>query len=467
MQQFISLDITSLLIKNIEDILIKLKNEKYASREAFPYLFNIIENILIASKSKINEIRKELNEAKILREKQEIIQKNYDLNNALNYIIPILHDLSFSNIDFIDFDDYAIIEYISEQISLNKDFKDKIIICLITASLPKMNFEMSNFLFNSAIKQYFSKLNVKFPEISLHIRYPLLLKNNFLLKTSFFHEYSHLIDISLKISKEYNINISEYQKEIDEIIKKYIIRKEFQMLPKQFIIYNIKANLNKILNNWIKELVADIISTLIIGPAIRSLLIFWNLKDGIYNYNETHPPFYLRIKFISELLKKYNYIDLENEKKALKIIKQLNNEPSEDIYKLAIKIIENEMNSLFNACLNKVPSLISTIKKVIAFLKEENPEKNLLLDLTRNKIPLGAYLPLCESNNKDIFINFKETSIYKILNIYWEYFFENLFDAKKELDKKLQIFRLIEERSKKSIDILRGFQLYQKFIGED
>ena len=62
MQQLVSLDITSILIKNIEDTLVKLKNNKYASKETFPYLFNVIEDILIASKQKIIEIKNEIKE---------------------------------------------------------------------------------------------------------------------------------------------------------------------------------------------------------------------------------------------------------------------------------------------------------------------------------------------------------------------------------------------------------------------
>lgn len=463
MSQLVSLDITSLLIKNIEDTLIKLKNDKYASKETFLYLFNVIDDILIASKQKIIEIKNEINEVKTLKEKEEILQKNYDLKNALNYIIPIFHHLSFSNIDFIDFDDYAIIEYISQEIRSNKFFEDKIIICLISASLSKMNFEVSNYLFESAIKQYFEKINVEFPKISLHIRYPLLLKNNFLLKTSFFHEYSHLIDNLSDISKDFNIDISKYQKDIDAIIKKFTVLPKYQTFPKLILIDHIKTNLNKILFNWTKEFVADIISALIIGPASRALLIFWNLKEGIYNYNITHPPHYIRCKFISELLKKNGYVNLKNEVKALEMVQQLFKEPEQEIYGIAIRIIENEMDNLFNACTDKIPSSFSTIKKVVEFLKEDNPEKKILLELTHNKIPLGAYLPIQDSSDKKNEIKFKKTSIYKILNTYWEYFFEILFDDEKELEEKFEIFKLIEERAKKSIDILRGIQLYQKF----
>jgi len=467
MRQLVSLDITSILIKNIEDSLVKLKNNKYASRETFPYLFTVIEDILIASKQKIIEIKNEINEVKTLEEKEEILQKNYDLNNALNYIIPIFHHLSFSNIDFIDFDDYAIIEYINQQIRLNKFFEDKVIICLISASLSMMNFEVSNYLFEPPIRQYFRKINVEFPKISLHIKYPLLLKDSFLLKTSFFHEYSHLIDSLLRISKDFKIDISKYQKDIDAIIKKFTALPKFQTAPKQYIIDYVKTHLNKILFNWTKELVADIISALIIGPASRALLIFWNLKEGIYNYNITHPPYYLRCKFISELLKKNGYINLKNEVKALEMVQQLYKEPEQEIYGITIRIIEKEMDNLFKACTDKIQSSISTIKKVIEFCKEDNPEKKILLELTRNNIPLGAYLPMQDSSDKKNEIKFKKTSIYKILNTYWEYFFEILFDDKKEIEEKFEIFELIEERAKKSIDILRGIQLYQKFYKVD
>ena len=118
----------------------------------------------------------------------------------------------------------------------------------------------------------------------------------------------------------------------------------------------------------------DIISALIIGPASRSLLIFWNLKEGFYNYNITHPPFYLRCKFISELLIQYGHIDSENEKIATEIVEQLYEEPKQEIYQLAIEIIEDIMENLFKACIDKIPSTVSTIKKIIEFLKEDNPQ---------------------------------------------------------------------------------------------
>ena len=118
------------------------------------------------------------------------------------------------------------------------------------------------------------------------------------------------------------------------------------------------------------------------------------------------------------------------------------------------------MEKIISTCKDKFKL---TNKDLLEFLKINNPEKKLLLNLVRNDIPIGVYLPLHKSNNKEKLIKYEKVPIFKILNVFWEYYFEILFDKEKTLDNKLDLFKKIEERAKKSIDMLRGYQIYEKF----
>ncbi len=454
-------EVTSQLIYNFKNVLLKLKNEKYASISILKQIFAIIEDIINASEQKILELKEELNEASTVEEQKEVMNKNYYLSDALNFVFPLLRDITFSTINFIDFDDYAIINFIQERINSIPFFQSKEIICLISASLGESNFEMSTRLFPDTVEEYFSRLNVKFPDFSLHIRYPLIFKDNFLIKTAFFHEFSHLIDILLKITENYNIDFRNYEEKINNTLEEFKNLPRYQGYPEDLLKDLFFVQLNKILTSWTRELITDIISLILIGPASRTLLLYWNLTSGHGSYNSSHPPFYLRCRYLSKLLEIEGYVNLDEENKAINLSEQIYNPPTEQIFNLAIEILENEMENIITSSYDCFELENSDI---FAFLIPPNPEKHILLNLVKNNIPIGVYLPLhLNKNEKSKVIKYEKNPIFKILNVFWEYYFEILFNEEKEINEKLVLFKRIEERAKKSIDMLRGYQIYEKF----
>ncbi len=457
----VTFDVTSQLIYNFEGLVLKLKNERYASIGIIKQIFPILEDIIDASEQKVLELKEELNEASTIVEQKEIMNKNYYLSDALNFIFPLLRDITFSTIEFIDFDDYAIIHFIQERISSMSFFQNKEIVCLISASLGELNFEMSSRLFHDTVKDYFSRLNVKFPDFSLHIRYPLIFKDNFLIKTAFFHEFSHLIDILLKITDNYAIDFKNYVDKIDPTFKDFKALPIYQGFPEDLLEALFYVQLKKILTDWTRELITDIISVILLGPASRTLLLFWNLTSGHGSYNLSHPPFYLRCQYLSKLLEIEGYRNLDEENKALDLVKEIYEPPTEQIFNLSIEILEAEMENIISTskdCFNLETN------DILKFLMTTNPEKKILLNLIRNDIPIGVYLPLHKNeNNKKKIIKYEKNPIFKILNVFWEYYFEILFNKEKHIVEKLDLFKRIEERAKKSIDMLRGYQIYEKF----
>ncbi len=457
----VTFDVTSQLIYNFEKVLLKLENKRYASIGIITHIFKIIEKIVDVSKQKVLEWKEELKVATTIEIQKEILDKNYYLSDALNSIFPLLRDITFSTINFINFDDYALINFIREKISYMTFFENKEILCLISASLGELNFEMSSMLFEDNVREYFTKLDVKFPEFSLHIKYPLIFKDNFLIKTAFFHEFSHLIDILLEITKNYNIDFNNYKDNIEPVLKDFINLESNQGLPKDYLEDFFFFELFKILRKWIRELITDIISVILLGPACRSLLLFWNLTSRDCSSNFSHPPFDLRNKYLSKLLEIDGYENLNEEDKAIDLTKEVYESPKRNKFKLSIEILDCEMENIISTCKSyfKLEN-----NDLLEFLKKNNPEKDILLDLVRNDIPLGVYLPLHKNkNNKENIIKYEKIPIFKILNVFWIYYFEILFDKEKTIEQKLDLFKKIEERAKKSIDLLRGFENYEKF----
>lgn len=457
----VTFDVTSQLINNFKKVVLKLKNERYASIGILKQIFTLIEDIIDASEQKVSELREELNEVSSVEELKEVMNKNYYLSDALNYIFPLIRDITFSTINFIDFDDYAIINFIQERISSLPFFQNKEIVCLISASLGELNFEMSTRLFNDSVKEYFSRLNVKFPDYSLHIRYPLIFKDNFLIKTAFFHEFSHLIDILLKITENYIIDFKNYEDKINSTLEDFKNLPIYQGFPEDLLEELFFIQLNKILTNWTRELITDIISVILLGPASRSLLLFWNFTSGHGSYNPSHPPFYLRCRYLSKYLDIEGYKNLDEENKAIDLSEKIFDPPTEQIFNIAIEIFESEMENIISSskdCFNLENY------DILEFLIPTNLEKQILLNLVKNDIPIGVYLPLHKNKKeKEKIIKYEKNPIFKILNVFWEYYFEILFNEEKEIDEKLVLFKRIEERAKKSIDMLRGFQTYEKF----
>ncbi len=457
----VTFDVTSQLINNFRTVVLKLKNERYASIGILKQIFKIIEDIIDASEQKISELKEELSEVSTIEEQKEVMNKNYYLVDALNYIFPLLRNLTFSTINFIDFDDYAIINFIQERIGSMTFFQNKEIVCLISASLGELNFKMSTRLFHDTVKEYFSRLNVKFPDFSLHIRYPLIFKDNFLIKTAFFHEFSHLIDILLEISKNYSIDFDNYEDKINSTFEDFRNLPIYQGFPEDFLEDLFFVRLNEILANWTRELITDIISVILLGPASRTLLLFWNLTSGHGSYNSSHPPFYLRCRYLSKLLEIEGYKNLDEENKAIVLSEKIFDPPPEKIFHLIIEIFESEMEKIISSskdCFNLGNS------DILDFLIPSNPEKRILLNLVKNNIPIGVYLPVPKNENeKKRIIKYEKNPIFKILNVFWEYYFKILFNEEKEIKEKLDLFKKIEERAKKSIDMLRGFQIFEKF----
>ncbi len=457
----VTFDVTSQLVNNFKQVLLKLKNERYASIGIIREIFKVIEDIIDASEQKISDLKEELKETSSIEEQKEIMNKNYYLSDALNYIFPLLRDITFSTINFIDFDDYAIINFIRERISSISFFKDKEIVCLISASLGELNFEMSSRLFHKNVEEYFNKLDVKFPDFSLHIKYPLIFKDNFLIKTAFFHEFSHLIDILLKITENYVIDFKNYEDKIEPVLEDFINLPIYHGLPETLLKDLFYVQLNKILINWTRELITDIISVILLGPASRSLLLFWSLTSGHGSFNFSHPPFYLRCQYLSKLLDIDGYENLEEENKAFELSEKIYEVPTEKIFNLVIKILESEMENIIST---SKESFKLENKDILDFLGKNNPEKKVLLELVRNDIPIGVYLPVHKyKKNKKTLLKYEKNPIFKILNVFWEYYFEILFNTKKPINEKIGLFRRIEERAKKSIDMLRGYQIYDKF----
>ncbi len=448
----ISFEITYQILEYFESTISELKINKYPSIQDVKVLFHYLNKIIKKSKKYIESLKNDFlkeaqkEEGRKLDFLKTIVNKNYFFFNKLKFMIRILYALQFSNLNFINYDCYEIINYIKKLLSLkNKKFTNKQIFCIISASLNYISFNWASNIFDDLKNFYFDNdpdKKIEFPEFIL-IRFPFLFKDNFLIKTILFHEFSHEIDKILDISNSLTIDLKPHEEKLDTHDTMYV-------------------KFTKILENWKTELIADLISTKIIGPAFRSSLIYWSLFEEYDKSSDTHPSLDFRIKSISDYLKK---IDYENSKEENLLLEYLNNfskkpinHSSNYVYNLAYTIIEENYSKIIEKCDEELPNLPEEDLK--NFLKPDNEEQTELLNLIKFNIPIGAFLPLFSSKNIKELIQYKLTSLPKIFNILWKYFFKILVDSNKNIEEKIKEFKNIEARARKSIDIYRGFRLY-------
>lgn len=464
---FVNFKVTLQLVNNFKRILGELKLKKYPSSRDITALFKYLETIINMSEEEIKRLSKEFLE--VLKHSSKlalsILDRNYFLFNQLSYLMQTIQALSFANLDFIDYDNYTILNYIKKlfvENSLNVNIKkqdnyseeekkkESLItikqfdhFSLISASLIKITFSLSSNLFKDLQRLNNSFLeSITLPRF-LHIRFPLVFKDNFLIKTVIFHEYSHLIDEHLGLSKELPIDIELY-------IDKYSPHFNEDFFK--------SVDLKNIIARWKEEFIADIISAKLVGPASRYCLLFWSFFVDSNKASDSHPPLNLRIKYISRYLDVFDYENTENEKKALKFIDSCFKMPLKTVYKLSYEIFEGSYDiilKIINKNLSKFPE-----KDLYKFLNKKNQVQQDLLQQLEFGIPIGAYIsPDKAKKNKDS-ISYKKTSIPKMINLLWKYYFKTIFDKTREIDEIYEKIIEIDTRARKSIDIYRGIEEY-------
>jgi len=293
----------------------------------------------------------------------------------------------------------------------------------------------------------------------LHIKFPIIFKDIFLFKTIIFHEYSHLIDEYLRISNKLTLDTEPYMRKklLNEIYKDEVY----------------SSDLKKIIANWKKELIADIISTKLVGPSFRCCLIFWSFFIDFNQASTSHPPINLRIKYITQYLESIEYTKTDDgkthlikykntkyEDKGIKFITSNFKKPSGFNYEFSYEFFENEIKTILDECNDKI-SVLSE-KSLYDFISTEN---QLNLDLSKQLdfgIPIGTYIQenSDESEENENQILYEGTRIPELLYVLWKYYFKLIFeDTKKTQDIPNEI-EVLNNRARKSIDILRGFEFY-------
>lgn len=205
-----------------------------------------------------------------------------------------------------------------EQIMKKYD-SDSMIYLRPTKEYNYTHINLLGYIINSAYNNlsYECKDNKKISRIC----FPLTEKNNAMLHCIFSHEIGHYFNeefsilgqmiSNIKIDKNILAVIIERQRK-QYIETKKVINGTTISLDMFFEIEPIKARYTeeytKTLENWLRELIADAIGAIIIGPAFLFSLIELASSSSKYDdYSPSHPPLFLRVYIIQQILDTHGY----------------------------------------------------------------------------------------------------------------------------------------------------------------
>lgn len=275
----------------------------------------------------------------------------------------------------------------------------------ITEPLIELNYAVGSILPN----EYFLKLlsgigiiNKKHIKI-IRLLFPILHQSDILGGAVMGHELGHYLDI------HYPLNLTE--KIVVEFINKINYQEYVEFFGKKDKDYQVNFNPrdivkselpNFVLKNWVKEIVADIIGTLLYGVAsyfsLQQILsisasIDKNTGECCQNFSETHPRNSMRTFVIIETLRKMKLFDNIDEELSGKIYEYqaIWDRSSDKIFnnKYYITKIDNNINILINSkYLSKLETdLKNNLEWIISKILEEinNISDEIIYDFTRFK----------------------------------------------------------------------------------
>jgi len=107
------------LIKSIQDIIDELRVKNYPSSKDNKVLFDTIDEIIESFEDKNNRIKQKLKKLKKKKKDpnhtQTVIKKYSFLSKNLRNLMQTIYALNFANLEFIDYDNYAILDFIKKE----------------------------------------------------------------------------------------------------------------------------------------------------------------------------------------------------------------------------------------------------------------------------------------------------------------------------------------------------------------
>ncbi len=318
----------------------------------------------------------------------------------------------------------------------------------------------------------------KLPQWIVFYSYPHVETNLTLSLTPLIHEIAHLKDHDEKI---HTTLLPE--KFHEESFNKYItlittspapsgrkVKKdagsEVQLTVGDFLsIENLKQSeykkISKIITNWIKEIVADLLTVHVIGPAYLFSFIETLIMPGTNeNYSDTHPSAWLRLKLMVEEIEFLGYTkDLHNIKLRDKL-KEYNERLSE--YKASPTEPISEVAYL--SIKDKFPEIQKKVREVIGegSFKCSIYNKNVPMLIEEFKKGIPPIERWSEEKN-----DFEPYDFISILNAAWEFYetdfdqFYNLLDAKSD-GEKWSAYNNFNSLLLKAIETVELIKIYKR-----
>ncbi len=280
------------------------------------------------------------------------------------------------------------------------------------------------------------------PEDLVILELPKVEKDNPLMWAILVHEIGHMLD-------------NNYLKVTEQI----------------FIDINLPSNQLRVLKNWTKEIVSDMISLRIMGPSYLMSFMFFNLLLGdLETYSTTHPSAKYRILLMESKLKDYEF-GTEEVNDILKLVDDIQtfeyNLDTDYCPECATKLKQNvSKNSIkkFDTLGAKVITKIEEIN-LNQFTSDNNRHSELLSNYFKDRIPINSsrkldddeLRKLCKSFKKDrdniydLLKRFEEKPnlISEIINAGWIHktkyafpvFIKLFFENDGDFDKKYKAYR--------------------------
>lgn len=356
---------------------------------------------------------------------------------------------------------YTLVQSVFKEISSIKDKKLELSIVLFDI----YNYEMLN------ISQTLKDGGLIEKDVQcnrLIIELPKIERNNPLMWTILIHEIGHTLDNNyLKVTERVFSNIQ---------------------LP---------SNQLRILKNWTKECVSDLISLKIMGPSYMLSFMFFNLLIGdLERFSETHPSAKWRLSFMESKLCEFNsdirsILELLDERKDfdLDVDENLCQEcwqrmPKQELNQENLEVLKNELNKIVIEILKAIET-----ENINQFTFDQYCRTVLLSESLKAGIPISSsrilndseITKLCKSFNKnkeniyELLKKFEEkpNSISEIINAGWNHkiknvlpeaislFFENNDNFKIKYRKYHKILDKNDNVLSKSIEIADIHSLFE------
>lgn len=280
------------------------------------------------------------------------------------------------------------------------------------------------------------------PEDRVILELPKLEKDNPLMWAILVHEIGHMLD-------------NNYLKVTEQI----------------FTDINLPSKQLRVLKNWTKEIVSDMISLRIMGPSYLMSFMFFNLLLGdVETYSTTHPSAKYRISLMESKLKDYEF-GTEDINDILKLVEEIQTfeynldtnycpECGNELKQNIPKKLTKKFNTIVDKVINKIDDI-----NLNQFTTENNHRSEILSSFFKDRIPIsssrkvddGELRKLCKSFKKnqdniyDLLKRFEEKPnlISEIINAGWIHktkyafpvFVKLFFENDDDFDKKYEAYR--------------------------